>query len=43
MQALRDNPECARQEFDGLLDRQDPGIRIKLGFDPDDRRRRALS
>jgi phosphoribosylformylglycinamidine synthase len=36
MQALRDNPECARQEFDGLLDRQDPGIRIKLNFDPDD-------
>jgi phosphoribosylformylglycinamidine synthase len=34
MQALRDNPVCARQEFDLLLDRQDPGIRAKLNFDP---------
>jgi len=36
MQALRDNPQCAQQEFDGLLDRLDPGIQVKLNFDPDD-------
>jgi len=28
MQALRDNPECAREEFDALLDEDDPGIRV---------------
>ncbi|MBZ0070713.1 MAG: phosphoribosylformylglycinamidine synthase [Gammaproteobacteria bacterium] len=36
MQALRDNPQCAQQEFDLLLDRQDPGIQVKLNFDLDD-------
>ena len=36
MQALRDNPQCAQQEFDLLLDRQDPGIQVKLNFDPDE-------
>ncbi|MBI5461419.1 MAG: phosphoribosylformylglycinamidine synthase [Gammaproteobacteria bacterium] len=36
MQALRDNPACARQEFDLLLDRQDPGIKIKLNFEPEE-------
>jgi len=34
MQALRDNPECAVEEFDGLLDEQDPGMRFALTFDP---------
>jgi len=33
MQALRDNPACAQQEFDALLDTNDPGIRPVLGFD----------
>jgi phosphoribosylformylglycinamidine synthase len=33
MQALRDNPECARQEFDALLDDKDPGLFVKLSFD----------
>mgnify|MGYP002620882474 CR=1 FL=1 len=33
MQALRDNPDCARQEFDALLDADDPGIRPRLSFD----------
>jgi len=34
MQALRDNPECARQEYDTLLDENDPGITMKLTYDP---------
>ena len=33
MQSLRDNPECAQQEFDALLDTNDPGINIQLSFD----------
>ncbi|MCB1875813.1 MAG: phosphoribosylformylglycinamidine synthase [Chromatiales bacterium] len=34
MQSLRDNAECARQEFDRLLDVSDPGIGPLLSFDP---------
>ncbi|MGP1679834.1 MAG: phosphoribosylformylglycinamidine synthase [Burkholderiales bacterium] len=34
MQALRDNPECAREEYDRILDAGDPGLHAKLGFDP---------
>jgi phosphoribosylformylglycinamidine synthase len=34
MQELRDNPACAREEYDGLLDEQDPGLNVKLTFDP---------
>ncbi len=34
MQALRDNPECAQEEFDNLLDEHDPGMRANLTFDP---------
>jgi phosphoribosylformylglycinamidine synthase len=33
MQALRDNPECAKQEFDSILDENDPGMFAKLSFD----------
>ncbi|MGD8177013.1 phosphoribosylformylglycinamidine synthase [Marinimicrobium sp. ARAG 43.8] len=33
MQALRDNPECAQQEFEQLLT-QDPGLSADLSFDP---------
>ncbi|WP_252179051.1 phosphoribosylformylglycinamidine synthase [Endozoicomonas sp. 4G] len=33
MQALRDNPECARQEFDNLLDDSDTGLHVSLPFD----------
>jgi phosphoribosylformylglycinamidine synthase len=36
MQALRDNPDCAKQEFDGLLDASDPGLHAELTFDPAD-------
>jgi phosphoribosylformylglycinamidine synthase len=31
---LRDNPACADQEYERLLDEQDPGITPKLSFDP---------
>jgi phosphoribosylformylglycinamidine synthase len=34
MQELRDNPLCAQQEFDALLDAQDPGLSPRLRFDP---------
>ena len=33
MQALRDNPQCAREEFDSLLDAADPGLSVELTFD----------
>ncbi|WP_455207685.1 phosphoribosylformylglycinamidine synthase [Kaarinaea lacus] len=33
MQSLRDNPDCAKQEFDNLLDADDPGIQINVTFD----------
>ncbi|MBY0269608.1 MAG: phosphoribosylformylglycinamidine synthase [Burkholderiales bacterium] len=36
MQLLRDNPECAQQEYDRLLDAADPGITPKLTFDPNE-------
>ncbi len=35
MQRLRDNPECAQEEYDRLLDRNDPGMRVELTFHPD--------
>ena len=34
MQKLRDNPDCAQQEFDRLLDAVDPGLHVKLTYDP---------
>ena len=34
MQALRDNPESARQEHDRILDADDPGLSPALTFDP---------
>ncbi len=34
MQSLRDNPDCAREEFDALLDSNDPGLHVALNFDP---------
>jgi phosphoribosylformylglycinamidine synthase len=33
MQALRDNPECAAEEFDRIADAADPGIQVALSFD----------
>ncbi len=34
MQALRDHPDCAREEYDRLLDAQDRGLHASLSFDP---------
>jgi phosphoribosylformylglycinamidine synthase len=34
MQALRDNPACAREEYDRLLDPCDPGMSFRLTYDP---------
>jgi len=34
MQALRDNPATAKQEYDRILDDTDPGLNVRLGFDP---------
>src|SRR5207245_8029871 len=30
MQALRDHPECAREEFDRIIDPKDPGLSVAL-------------
>jgi len=37
MQKLRDNPACAQQEFDSLLDAADPGLHVKLTYEPGER------
>lgn len=34
MQSLRDNPDCAQQEYDRLLALDDPGMQAALTFDP---------
>ncbi len=34
MQTLRDNPACARQEYDRIIDPSDPGLSQSLSFDP---------
>ena len=34
MQRLRDNPACAQEEFDRILDAGDPGASLELRFDP---------
>ena len=36
MQKLRDNPICAQQEYDRILDTADPGLQVTLCFDTDD-------
>ncbi len=33
LQALRDNPQTAREEFDQILDESDPGLNVQLSFD----------
>lgn len=33
MQAMRDNPECAKQEFEAKQDVSDPGLNVNLSFD----------
>jgi len=34
MQRLRDNPECARQEYERHFDEGEPGLHARLTFDP---------
>ncbi len=34
LQRLRDNPQCAQEEYDRILDAADPGLHVKLTFDP---------
>ena len=34
MQKLRDNPQCAQQEYDSILDTNDTGLFSELSFDP---------
>ena len=36
MQALRDHPECAQEEFDRVLANDDPGLHAHLSYDPDE-------
>ena len=36
LQALRDNPQTAREEFERIVDSHDPGLNARLSFDPDD-------
>ena len=35
MQAHRDNPKCALEEYDNALDDADPGLNFHLTYDPD--------
>src|SRR5262249_50095810 len=36
MQSLRDEPGCAQEEFDRILDREDPGLSAVLTYDIND-------
>ncbi len=36
IQALRDNPATAKEEFERVLDDKDPGLNVALAFDPSD-------
>ncbi len=36
IQRLRDNPQCADQEFANITDNQDPGLSYKLSFETND-------
>lgn len=33
IQAMRDNADCAQQEFDRILDVEDPGLHVSLSYD----------
>jgi len=36
IQRLRDNPDCADQEYATIVDETDPGLNVALNFDPDE-------
>ncbi|MBM37513.1 MAG: phosphoribosylformylglycinamidine synthase [Woeseia sp.] len=38
IQSLRDNPETAKEEFEQILDKQDPGLNSKLTFNQFDKK-----
>ncbi len=42
IQALRDNPKTAREEFERIQDDNDPGLNVELSFNPNDDITRAL-
>ena len=42
MQSMRDNPDCAQQEYDSILDESDPGLHAHLTFDIHDSSRTAF-
>lgn len=42
IQGLRDNPATAKEEFDRILDDDDPGLSARLSFDPSDDISRAV-
>jgi len=35
MAELRDNPQCAREQYDTATDPNDPGLNVRLTFEPD--------
>jgi phosphoribosylformylglycinamidine synthase len=36
LQRLRDNPQCAQEEYDAVLDHKNPGLSANLTFNPDE-------
>lgn len=34
MQSLRDNPRCAKKQYETIIDKEDPGLNVLLSFDP---------
>ncbi|MGH8691315.1 MAG: phosphoribosylformylglycinamidine synthase [Burkholderiales bacterium] len=36
MQTLRDNPECAREEYDRIIEQNDPGLSVFLAYEEKD-------
>jgi phosphoribosylformylglycinamidine synthase len=42
IQALRDNPATAREEFERILDDRDPGLNVVLTFDPGEELARGM-
>ena len=43
MQAKRDNPDCAQEAFDALLDTSDGGLLVKPSYDPEEDRAAHLA
>jgi phosphoribosylformylglycinamidine synthase len=37
MQTLRDNPDCAREEYDRIIDPADPGLSVSVSFSPEEK------